>query len=79
MIFAYQNGARVQGCDHCGAPVMTVVKSPAGRVELCWEHTLRSTGWDSERLEAAHRPLAGQGARRSLEPNAGDVQRCWEW
>ena len=49
--------SRLRGCDHCAGPVMTIVRSLAGRVELCWEHTLRFTGWDTERLEGEHRPF----------------------
>ena len=46
-----------RGCDHCHGPIMTTISSRAGRIELCWDHTLDFTGWTSEQLEERMAPF----------------------
>ena len=68
-----------RGCDHCTGPVMTVVHSPAGLVELCWDCTIRFTGWTAEHLESVHSPDRDHlldAFERGVEADAADT---WEW
>ncbi len=49
---------RERGCDRCTGPIMVKLDSPAGLVELCWDHALRSMpGIDSTWLEDRHAPF----------------------
>ena len=56
---------RERGCDRCTAPIMVVVASKAGLVELCWNCALASMpGRDSVWLEERHRLFSDHLADR---------------
>ena len=56
---------REHGCDRCTAPIMFVVESKAGLVELCWNCALASMpGRDSTWLEERQRPFSDHLADR---------------
>ena len=68
---------RERGCDRCAAPIMVVVESKAGLVELCWNCALAALpGRDSTWLEARHRPFRDHLADRM---KAADEREQQEW
>ena len=46
-----------RGCDHCHGHIMVKIASPAGMIELCWDHALKFAGVDSTWMEEHHSPF----------------------
>ena len=71
----------LHGCDWCHAPVMIVIESPAGVVELCWNCTLRALWKDSAWLEERLAPFQDHvlaAFQRSIPADLADTKEMRE-
>ena len=76
MLISAETGER--GCDRCHAPIMVIVESPAGAVELCWSCACQFMGVDSTWLEERHTPLDDHilaAFQRSIPADRADTRK----